>query len=117
MYSIDRHLVIIKPKQPFLDWLKSLAEENSSLVIEDIRHDNTAFMIPSNELIEQDQKYIKSIFPDLFEMELEEWSLDTDLWPGDRTYELFQEWFDTEIHTIVIDTLEDPVEKSGFSMA
>jgi len=33
-------------------------------------------------------------------------------WPQKRTYKLFTEWFDTEIHTIVEDIEEGPIRKS-----
>lgn len=111
MHSLDRHLVIIKPKEPFLNWLKSHFEANSVLTLNDIREDAAAFMIPQADHPEQDEKYIRSIFPDLFDMILEEWHLDENTWPKNRDYELFKKWFEVEIHTIVIDTVESSIRK------
>lgn len=40
---------------------------------------------------------------DLFEAELEGWYTDPTLWPQDRTFRLFQTWFDVECHSVVVD--------------
>ncbi|MGE5409424.1 MAG: hypothetical protein ACM3MI_00580 [Clostridiales bacterium] len=114
MHSLDRHLVIVKPKEPFLNWLKSHYESNNVLTLNDIREDATTFMIPQADQREQNEKYIRSIFPDLFDMLLEEWHLDENMWPKNRDYELFREWFELEIHTIVIDTVESSIRKDRF---
>lgn len=109
MYSINRQIVILKPKQPFLDWLNNVNSTNLSL--EDIRSDCTIFLIPVVDNLADGEKYIKSIFPDLFDMELSEWNIDENLWPKDRTIEMFRECFDVFFHSTVIDTLEKEIEK------
>ncbi len=40
-------------------------------------------------------------------MELEAWERDPMNWPTDRSYDVFREWFDVEIHSIVVDTADD----------
>ncbi|MGE5496425.1 MAG: hypothetical protein ACM3Q2_00005 [Syntrophothermus sp.] len=114
MYSVDRHLLIIRPREPFLDWLKNIAPENQALTLSHLSHDNTAFMIPKHDMPEEDHRYIRSIFPDLFDMVLEEWVLDTDLWPADRTYEKFRDWFDLDIHSVLLDTSETEIQKEHY---
>jgi hypothetical protein len=109
MYSIDRQLVILKPKQPFLDWLNNVDKKNLSL--EDVRSDCTVFLIPVVDNLDDAEKYVKSIFPDLFDLELSEWNVDEELWPNHRTIELFREWFDIYFHSTVIDTEEKEILK------
>ncbi len=46
----------------------------------------------------------------LFESELEEWYTDEKLWPKKRDIKLFHEWFEVECHTVIIDTIEGPIE-------
>ncbi len=109
MYSVNRQMVILKPRQPFLNWLNNLDKNNLSL--EDIRSDCTIFMIPVVDNLTNAENYLKGIFPDLFEMELSEWNIDEVLWPKDRTIEMFREWFDVFFHSTLIDTLENEIEK------
>lgn len=36
-------------------------------------------------------------------MELEGWYTDPELWPKQLSYELFTQWFEPELHTVLID--------------
>lgn len=36
-------------------------------------------------------------------MELNEWYTIPALWPSKRSYELFRQWFDPELHTVLTD--------------
>ncbi|MEI7810790.1 MAG: hypothetical protein WCJ01_00030 [Ignavibacteria bacterium] len=116
MYSsVNRHMAIIKPKAPFLHWLTSVSPEDTMLTLEDIRQDSTGYMIPAHDLLEQDYEFVKSIYPDIFEMQLEEWAVDVELWPAELTFELFKEWFEVYIHSTIIDICDEAIEKEGFS--
>jgi hypothetical protein len=48
----------------------------------------------------------------LFEMLLDEWYRDPELWPEDRTNELFDEWFEASRYTGVVDLV---LERITFS--
>jgi hypothetical protein len=109
MFSLNRQIVILKPKQPFLNWLNSFNNKNLSL--EDIRSDCTVFLIPVFDSLKEVEKYIRSIFPDLFDMELGEWNVDELLWPKDRTIEMFREWFDIYFHSTIIDAVDKEILK------
>jgi len=52
-------------------------------------------------------------FKNLFESELEGWYTDPDLWPKPLTLKLFHKWFDTEFHTVIIDTVDKPLFDDG----
>ncbi|MCX6150862.1 MAG: hypothetical protein NTX22_10080 [Ignavibacteriales bacterium] len=109
MYALDRQLVVIKPKQPFYNWLKNINKRKISL--EDIRGDCTAFLIPVSDNLSDAEKYIRSKFTEIFDMELSEWNIDEKLWPNDRTVEMFKEWFDVYFHSTIIDTVEKEILK------
>jgi len=49
----------------------------------------------------------------LFEAELEEWYPDPALWPEDRSYPVFRDWFDVECHTVLLDTVGAPLRDDG----
>ena len=59
MQSINRTAVIIKPKQPFVDWLNSIPGESSDNTIENISSENTTFLIPELFGHKESQAYIK----------------------------------------------------------
>jgi len=54
MSEINRSLIILRPKQPFLDWACSLDDDSNDLTIENLNEDSTAYLIP--EIWEDDGK-------------------------------------------------------------
>ncbi len=43
--------------------------------------------------------------------ELNEWTQDEKLWPGERTYSLFNEWFNAKHFGVLYDLEEKPISK------
>ncbi len=109
MYSINRSVAIIKPKQPFLDWLNSVLEDKST--IEKLREDCLAILLPSEE--EDSQKLIKKHYKKIFEEELFSWCADDALWPQNKSYKRFLTWFEVEIHSIVMDAGDNRIKREG----
>ena len=115
MYVINRSVAILKPNQPFLDWLAEAPDpEPMDLTLEDLRHDCTALLIPDFEDEMSALEYVYDCYEDLFEMELDAWYTDESLWPADRTLDMFQDWFDIEIHSMVTDLAEDEFTAEDF---
>lgn len=107
MYEIDRIIVVLKPTQPFLSWVNTHKEDDEDdLTLEEIRQDSTALLVPIFETRAEIEDYIESIYESIFETELCAWTLDEDTWPQPMSYKLFQEWFELEIHSLVLDTVE-----------
>jgi hypothetical protein len=36
------------------------------------------------------------------------------MWPENKTYKMFQEWFDVEFHSMVFDLLQSDIEKEPY---
>lgn len=73
MYIIDRNLAVIKPKQPFLDWLRGVPGNEVELTLDQLRIDCTALLIPEFEEPEDAVSFIDEIGAELFEAELGSW--------------------------------------------
>jgi len=106
---LNRAAIILRYKQPAVRWVNEADPyaENPGITLEMVNHDSTVYLI-SNEDAEDDQavsRWVKMNFKVLFEAELMGWYADPDLWPKKRTYKLFQEWFDVEYHSVLIDTV------------
>lgn len=106
MYLVNRSLVIIRPKKPFLNWLNAMPDLDFELSLADIRVDCTAIMVPEAGEEEDVIAYIDDLAPSLFEMELASWYMDETVWPKDRSLKAFWEWFDVEIHLEVLDSAD-----------
>lgn len=114
MYSINRCVAIIKPKQPYLDWAHSLPDETSRFTLDELRSDCTAILLPEYDLEEDGHALIREIYSEIFEMELRAWYTDDNRWPENRDYKTFLEWFDIEYHSIVVDPLDEEIQKEIF---
>ncbi len=111
MQSVNRTVVVIRPKQPFVDWLNSVPGENSDNTLEDISTENTTFLIPEFDFVQDSLECVKEIYSDIFRFELFGWYTDDELWPRNRTWEMFQEWFEIEINSEVFDLVDEAIKK------
>ena len=107
MNDTEYCIAIIKPKQPYLDWLMSLPDPPEDVTLEDARKDCTSVLIPEFPDNESALKFVLANYESIFRNELECWDGDESLWPSERTKELFLEWFDVEIHSMVYDLTDD----------
>ena len=46
MYFVDRSVAVIKPKQPFVDWLNQVPDNDMELSLDSLRADCTVILIP-----------------------------------------------------------------------
>lgn len=111
-YVVERSIVILKPKTPFLEWINSnlMTDDKNLLDLESIRVDCNSYLIPEVEEIEDGIKYVDDAYERLFQLELSSWSEDENLWPKGLTLKMFWEWFDVEILPTLIDLSDDDNE-------
>ncbi|RNL92268.1 hypothetical protein ED312_03655 [Sinomicrobium pectinilyticum] len=101
---IDRYAVVLKPKQPFLDWV------NSFITGERVEKIEEANIYLVDEDIEDLEKWLKKKYDKLFTMELDEW-FSSKCWPQKRTYKMFRQWFQVDISTMIYDLEKRPITK------
>ena len=114
MYSINRQVAIIKPKKPYIDWINSLPGMDVPFDSESLKKDCTAILLPHLDNDEESLKYLKTIYTEIFDIELDSWYSDKRFWPKKRNFALFIEWFDVEFHSEVLDPLENDIEKEEY---
>jgi hypothetical protein len=116
MYVIvNRLAAIIKPKQPLLDWLKSQPDWDLDITLEELRADRYALLIPGYAFPDQALRYIERNHKAIFELELFGWYTDESVWPKKRTLSVFRKWFDVEIHSMVIDMLDEHIMREEYN--
>jgi hypothetical protein len=114
MDVINRAVAIIKPKQPYLDWANSLPDTTDPVTLAALRRDCTALLIPEHDDPAEAEAFITDIYAAIFELELDAWHRDPAAWPAQRTYQAFQEWFDVDIHSLVLDAADDRMQKEAY---
>ena len=106
---LNRSLLIVRFKQPFLDWAVSL--DDSGLVPE--LGDETAYLVPEFDDEKEAERILKRVYEEVFERELTSWDTQESRWPKPRTLALFREWFDIQLHSMVEDLGDDALEDDG----
>ena len=103
---INRAVAVVRPKAPFLAWTHSIPGlEMSDVTLDELRSDEqTVFLLPDCSSLDELQAQVDKIYKTIFEAELASWWLDPMDWPQKMTVKMFHEWFDVELHSMVLDT-------------
>lgn len=110
MESINRQVMVIKPKYPYIEWINSLPDmDDDPCSIDSLSDDCTAILLPHFDDDSESLKFIKKIYKKLFEFELESWSSDRNTWPQKRGFSQFCEWFQMEFHSEAFDLGDGPI--------
>lgn len=116
MFEVNRSVAIIRPQAPFLNWLHQLPGNlGAALQTESLTADCNVLLIPAADDRADAEAFVLAHYHLLFEAELADWCEDDELWPGDLTPALFNEWFTIEIHSVVTDLVEDELERESFN--
>ncbi|UCF91286.1 MAG: hypothetical protein JSW39_23910 [Desulfobacterales bacterium] len=108
---INRAAVILKYKEPFVRWINEAdpCEDHAVITLESANEDRNVYLI-TDEDGENFEEWVSLNCKTLFENELEGWYTDKSLWPKKRNKKTFNEWFDVECHTVIIDTVGGKIE-------
>lgn len=108
---INRSALIVRPKQPFLNWATGL---DDSGLIPEVEGEQTVYLIPDCEDEDDLKRHLKELFSEIFENELMAWHTDESAWPQPRSMALFRQWFHLEFHGVVEDLGDDAIEDEDF---
>ena len=100
----DKCLLIVKPKEPFYEWVQALAREakmGSSVTLELMQEDANCYVMPTLPPKET-ASYIESHTPEMFEHELNLWCKVKQVWPSVNfptfasfcQFNFFYDWLD-----------------------
>ena len=97
---LNRSALIVRPRQPYLDWAASL---DDSGLVPDMAGEHTVYLAPGFEDDDEAAKVLRTVYAEIFERELNAWHTDEGDWPPNRTFAMFKQWFEVEMHSVVED--------------
>ncbi len=106
--SIDRNAIIIRPKEPFFNWVNSVYPEDENV---NEKPEDNIYLVHEMDSNEEIREWIKSNYEMIFVNELNDWYTKEDKWPANRTFKMFSEWFEVEICSMVLDLEEYEITK------
>jgi hypothetical protein len=109
MGTIFRTPLLVKRKQPFVDWLRSLedGDEFEDALAAQATAETDVFLLHVPDREPKLEELIAEYWQDVFEEQLWAWMTDELTWPQDRTREMFDVWFDVQLGADVVDLLPD----------
>lgn len=104
-FTINRHLIVLLPKQPALDWIIRVDPNPLDITLVQLRQEQDAFLVPHEVLdgIEDAEQWVYRRWKMFFELFIGNWYIDESLWPKNRTLKMFKQWFDVQYHSMVWD--------------
>ncbi len=115
-FQLNRSLVVIRYKQPYIDWVRIAGDAPMTITLEQANDDGDSFLLPTYESssdpiddTEDAIKWVEKRWRMFFEHLLESWILDEAEWPKKRSLKMFREWFDIEYKSIVWDMATEPL--------
>lgn len=108
MDVVNRGLLLVVPRQPYLDWANGLEHHGP-----DFRLDEgmpAAYLIPQFGTLEEVDEFIGEAHGTIFEEELAAWTENRDVWPEPRDPGRFYEWFSVEYTDLVADLAGEPLQ-------
>lgn len=110
---INRALIILRAKQPAVDWI-NLADpiKKRPVTLEAVNLDCPVHLI-HEEAESQEEAHVWALMNHeiLLEEFMHGWYVDESLWIKNLSPEMFNQWFDVEFHSMIIDTLETPIKE------
>jgi len=107
--TINRFVLVVEPTNVFLEWARKFPDECPTLTLDELLRDTSAYLIP--EIDSNPDPWLAQNFGKIFEIELNDWSLDHSCWPKDRSFKAFKEFFNVRFCSIVIDMAEGPITR------
>jgi hypothetical protein len=115
MYEVNRSVAVIRPKAAFLQWLRSLpGGQNSQLTLDTLQQNSNALLIPPADEPEAVAAFLRTHVESIFQAELADWCDDEQLWPQPLSAERFAQWFDIDVHAVLTDMVDAPLEREAF---
>ena len=120
-YQINRSMVVLRYKQPYLDWVKTAGPCPMELTLEEANDDSEAFLIPAYDSLidpvdgtEDAVKWVEKRWRMFFEHVLMSWIVDESAWPKKLSLKMFREWFDIEYKSVIWDMGNEPLMVEDF---
>lgn len=105
---VNRGAMLLRYKAPAVQWINEAdpVEGNRDVTLELVNEERTVYLISdrAGDDSASFHRWLRRNYLHFFELELEGWYVDETLWPADRSFKRFEEWFDVEVHTVVVDT-------------
>ena len=105
----SRSAIVVKPRQPFLDWLHTADPTSHRLTLRDLTREPTIYLIPECDTEQDVHEVLRELCEEIFVAQLAGWFRDEQTWPQDLGFDVFCHWFDFQRHSMLVDLSDEPL--------
>ena len=109
MATLNRSAVVVKPKEPFLDWLHMADPTSRDLSLSELTREPTIYLLPECDTPAELEDALRERCEEIFIEQLSGWFNGEKTWPRDLGFETFCHWFDLEHHSMLVDLCDHPL--------
>ena len=113
MYEVNRSVFLLIPLEPFWHWLQAVGVDLADITLEDLQADANAYLVNPCDSADEVSTEIETRVEEIFAAELADWCEDESEWP-DLHPDIFNEWFDIQLSTVVTDLTAEPLARESF---
>jgi hypothetical protein len=110
MGTINRSAIVVRPAQPFPDWLHQVDFTSAHLEVEDLQQEPTIYLVAECDSPDQALEHLGDSIRDIFEEQLDGWYRASQVWPAKRDLSTFQSCFEVSFHSMIVDPSDDVLE-------
>lgn len=103
----NRSVVNIFPTKSYLDWLNYIRGTDVSIGINDL--EPISFLIKDFECKLDFDNWLECNYQLLFDIRLNYSCIDKLLWPEDRAFGVFKQWFEVKYSGLILDIEDEPI--------
>ena len=108
IWFLNRSVLVVRAREPFVDWACSV-DDPVRVRPADAAASVNSFLIPEFGTEEESWAWIREHCDTVFELMLNDWYTDPELWPEDRGWGAFQLWFEAEHIDLAWDLVAEPL--------
>jgi hypothetical protein len=105
MPFLYRTPLIVRRRQPYIDWANHT--EGEPMMTTELANTPAVYLVDAPDGDPAPERLLEDYWPEIFANELAGWSEDEAEWPGERSREMFDQWFDVIVGQGVVDLDEE----------
>ena len=111
--TINRAAPIVRPRQLYVEWANSMHDDGPRADLRKLREDPSIYLVEASDFLEDFDLLIDDTWEWIFREQLHGWMREVDLWPQGLSREMFFEWFDCELSTMIWDMLKTKIRPAN----
>lgn len=114
MQLVNRAAITVTPKRPYIDWANSLDDDGPRIGPDHLPERSVYLVKDIGDYSGEMETIVRRYYRKIFEHELIAWHRVKSEWPQKRDFATFTQWFDAEVHSMILDLHTGQIETEPY---